>query len=264
MTAVTRNQRIYFAAVGALALWVAFWGLLIPDRVDKAIPWLVPPFHARFIGAIYLSAVLIMGSAMLARKFDEVRVVTVMVSIWTGALFIISLFYLPEFDFSRGPVLFWFGAYIAYPIIGFWIAWSERATPTEATSTSLPNWIRTYLLVQGVILTTLALALFFAPDLMLSVWPWNITRMLAQIYSGPFLSFGVGSLLLSRRQTWPEVRIGVTGIFLLAIGVIIASMMHRSLFTASNPSTLLWFGGFSLVAIVLGMAILRGRNQAGG
>ena len=264
MTAVTRNQRIYFAAVGALALWVAFWGLLIPDRVDKAIPWLGPPLHARFIGAIYLSAVLIMGSAMLAKKFDEVRVVTIMVSIWTGALFIISLFYLSEFDFSRGPVLFWFAAYIAYPIIGFWIAWNQRGTPVETTSSPLPNWIRTYLLVQGVLLTALSLALFFAPDLMLAVWPWNITRMLAQIYSGPFLSFGVGSLLLSRRQSWPEVRIGVAGIFLLAIGVLIASTMHRSLFTISNPSTLIWFGCFALVAITLGMAILRGRNETGG
>jgi hypothetical protein len=264
MMTVTRNQRIYFAAVGALALWVAFWGLLIPERVDKAIPWLVPPLHARFIGAIYLSAVLLMGSAMLAQKFDEVRVATIMVSIWTGALFIISLFYLSEFDFSRGPVLFWFGAYIAYPIYGFWIAWTQRATHDEMANPSLPNWIRTYLVVQGVLLTTLSLALFFSPELMLGVWPWNITRMLAQIYSGPFLSFGVGSLLLSRRQTWSEVRIGVTGICLLALGVLLASIMHRSLFSASNPSTWIWFGGFTLVAIVLGMAILRGRNQMGG
>lgn len=260
MTTVTRNQRIYFFAVGALALWVAFWGLLIPERVDKAIPWLVPPLHARFIGAIYLSAVLIMGWAMLAQKFDDVRVVTIVVSIWTGALFIISLFYLNTFDFSRGPTLFWFGAYIAYPIIGFWIAWTQRAARDESNEPALPAWIRTYLLVQGILLTILSLALFFAPNLMLTVWPWEVTRMLVQIYSGPFLSFGIGSLLLSRQRTWSEVRIGVAGIFLLAVGVLVASFMHRSLFTASSPSTLIWFGGFTLVAIVLGAAILRGRK----
>lgn len=264
MTTVTRNQRLYFAAVGALALWVAFWGLLIPEHVDKAIPWLVPPLHARFIGAIYLSAVLIMGSAMLARKFDEVRVVTIMVSIWTGALFIISLFYLSEFDFSRGPVLFWFGAYIAYPIIGFWISWTQRASHDETTVPALPGWIRTYFLAQGVLLTALSLALFFAPDLMLSIWPWKVTRMLIQIYSGPFLSFGIGSLLLSRQQTWPQVCIGAAGILLLALGVLVVSAMHFSLFTASNPSTWVWFGGFSLVAIILGVVIFRGRSQAGG
>lgn len=264
MTTVTRNQRIYFAAVGALALWVSFWGLLIPEKMDKAIPWLVPPLHARFIGAIYLSAVLIMGSAMLAKKFDEVRVVTIMVSIWTGALFIISLFYLDTFDFRRGPTLFWFAAYIAYPIIGFWIAWTQRAAYNESTNISLPNWIRTYLLAQGVLLTLLALALFLTPDFMLSVWPWKVDRMLVQIYSGPFLSFGIGSLLLSRQQTWSQVRIGVTGILLLAVGVLVASTMHLALFTVNNPSTFVWFGGFALVAIILGAIILRGRNQVGG
>ncbi|MBC7875588.1 MAG: hypothetical protein H7Y59_00340 [Anaerolineales bacterium] len=264
MTTVTRNQRIYFAAVGALALWVAFWGLLIPELVDKAIPWLVPPFHARFIGAIYLSAVVIMGSAMMARYYDEVRVVTIMVSIWTGALFIISLFYLSEFDFSRGPVLFWFAAYIAYPIIGFWIAWTQRNTSNESKSPSLPNWIRNYFLLQGALLTILSLILFLAPDFMITLWPWKITRMLAQIYSGPFLSFGIGSLMLSRQQTWPQVRIGAWGIFVLALGVLVVSAIHRSLFTLSSPSALVWFGGFLLVAIILGAAIIRSRKQAGG
>jgi hypothetical protein len=261
MTTVTRNQKIYFAAVGALALWVAFWGLLIPERVDKAIPWLVPPLHARFIGAIYLSAVLLMGASMMAHYYDEVRVATVVVSIWTGALFVISLFYLSEFDFSRSPVWFWFGAYISYPLIGFWIAWTQRDTRDESKSPSLPNWIRNYFLAQGLILTVLALALFFAADFMVTIWPWNITRMLAQIYSGPFLAFGLGSLMLSRQRTWLEVRIGVWGIFVLAVGVLVASLIHRSLFSASSLSTWVWFGGFSLVALFPGAAIVRGRND---
>src|SRR5687767_6939157 len=55
MTVVTRGQRIYFGAVGLLALWVGIWGYFIPGQVDKAIPWLVPPLHARFLGAMYLS-----------------------------------------------------------------------------------------------------------------------------------------------------------------------------------------------------------------
>jgi hypothetical protein len=55
MNTVTRGQKIYFAAVGVLALWVGIWGYFIPSQVDKAIPWLVPPFHARFLGAMYLS-----------------------------------------------------------------------------------------------------------------------------------------------------------------------------------------------------------------
>ncbi|HET9906674.1 MAG TPA: hypothetical protein VFQ23_08530 [Anaerolineales bacterium] len=257
---VTRNQKIYFAAVGLLALWVGIWGYFVPERVDKAIPWLVPPLHARFIGAIYFSAVVLMGMSMLAKHPAEVRVPTFIVALWTGMLFIISLFYLSEFDFSRGPVWFWFGAYILYPIIGFWLTWQYRNTESDPTALRLPKWITNYFLTQGILITLLALALLLAPDAMLAVWPWKITRMLAQIYSGPFLAYGLGSLMLSRQQTWREVRIVTMAFVLLSIGVIIASVLHWALFSASNPSTWIWFAGLSLATLFSGIIIFRNSS----
>ena len=263
MTPVTRNQKIYFAAVAALALWVGVWGFFMPEHVDKAIPWLVPPLHARFIGAIYLAGVLLMGGSMLTRHYEEVRATTIIVAVWTGALFVISLFYLSEFDFSRGPVWFWFGAYIAYPLIGFWYAWIYRNTPDESMNAALPAWIRTTLLIQGVILIGLALALLCAPEFMLGVWPWKVTRMLIQIYSGPFLAFGIGSYLISRQHTWSAIRIVVSGFFVLALGVLIASMLHRSLFSPANPSTWIWFTGFTLLLILHVSILFLNRTQPG-
>jgi hypothetical protein len=261
MTTITHNQKIFFAAVGALALWVGVWGFFVPEHVDKAIPWLVPPLHARFIGAIYLSGAVLMCGSMLANHLDEVQVSNIMVSIWTGALFVISLFYLSEFDFSRGPVWFWFGAYIAYPLIGFWYAWTNRNISEKSTSPGLPAWIRTALLIQGMILTALALALLLASDFMLTIWPWKVTRMLTQIYSGPFLSFGIGSLLLSRQRTWPALRIVVSGFFVLALGVLITSTIHRSLFSFASPATWTWFGGFALLLVLHASMILLNRTH---
>ena len=262
MTTVSRNQKIYFAAVGLLALWVGIWGFFIPEHVDTAIPWLVPPLHARFIGAIYLSGVIIMGGSMMASRYAEVRVVVLMIGIWTGSLFVISLFYLGEFDFSRAPVLFWFGAYIIYPLIAFWLTWIHRNARDDSAAPSLPDWIRNYFFVQGIIIAVLALALFFVPELMIGFWPWKITRMLAQIYSGPFLAYGIGSVLLGRQRAMSEVRIAAMGFFILAIGVLIASSIHRSLFSASNPVTGIWFGGFSLIALFVGTILFR-KNSNG-
>lgn len=257
MTITTRKEKLYFAAVGLLALWVGIWGFFIPEHVDKAIPWLVPPFHARFIGAIYLSGVIIMGSAMMAHTYAEVRTATIIVTLWTGSLFLISLLYLSEFDFSRGPVLFWFGAYILYPLIGLWFIWTHRNIKDESTSPNLRAWIRNYFSVQGAIITILALALLLAPEFMVSVWPWKITRMLAQIYSGPFLAFGVGSLMTGRQRIKSEVRIVALGIFVLAVGVLIASTIHRALFSASNPAAWIWFGSFSIMALAFGAIMIN-------
>ena len=93
MVLVTRNLKIYFEAVALLALWVGAWGYFIPTQVDEAIPWLVPPLHARFLGSMYLSGAAFMVAGMFSKRYDEVKTMVPMIAIWTGMLFIVSFFY---------------------------------------------------------------------------------------------------------------------------------------------------------------------------
>lgn len=251
MVSVSRNVKMYLIAVGLLALWVGVWGFFIPERVDKAIPWLVPPLHARFIGAIYFSGVAFTFGGMLAREYAAAKFSILISTIWTGLLFIISLFYLNEFDFTHKPVWFWFGAYILYPIIGSWLLWNHRNTPQLKDGKILPSWVKTFFLVQGILITVLALALLLLPDVMLNLWPWKITRLLAQIYSGPFLAYGITSLLMSRENKWQTVQVSVTSMIVLAIGTLLASFIHRDLFSTQNISAWVWFLGFAIEALIL-------------
>lgn len=261
MSTVTRGQKIYFAAVGLLALWVGIWGYFIPSQVDKAIPWLVPPLHARFLGAMYLSGTVFMIGGILSHYYGEVRVMVRVIPIWTGMLFIVSLFYLNEFDYSRTQVWIWFGAYLIYPLIGLWYMWNDRHLEENIPGAMLPGWVRSYLVVQGVVVTILALSLLLFPEDMVTVWPWKITRLLAQIYSAPFLAYGLSSLMLSRQRTWPEIRVVVTATFIFAFGVLLASFIHRQLFSFINLSTLLWFAGFLLTTIMLGLLTVHTMRE---
>jgi hypothetical protein len=263
MTVVTPGQRIYFAAVGLLALWVGIWGYFIPSRVDQAIPWLVPPLHARFLGAIYFSATAFTVGSILARYYAEVRIVICAIAIWTGMLFVISLFYLGEFDYSHGPVWFWFGAYLIYPLIGLWLIWRDRFLHETVVGPRLPRWVRTYLLAQGIVTTVLALALLLLPEFMVSIWPWKITRLLAQIYSSPFLAYGLSSIMLSRQQTWLEIRVLLIAAFVFAFGALLASFIHRELFPLTNAATWLWFGGFLLATVMLGLLSTQAMRAGG-
>jgi len=265
MTVVTYNQKVYFAAVGLLALWVGIWGYFIPNHVDEAIPWLVPPLHARFLGAMYLSGTTFMIGGIMSHYYAEVRVMVRVILIWTGMLFIVSLFYLGEFDYSRTQVWIWFGAYIIYPLIALWLMWQDRNLRENIPGASLPAWVQGYLTAQGIFVTILALALLLLPAFMVTVWPWKITQLLAQIYSAPFLAYGLSSLMLSRLQTWAEIRVVVMATFVFAFGVLFASLIHRGLFSIMNISTVIWFGGFLLTTIMLGLlsvrAIREGRQK---
>jgi hypothetical protein len=254
---------MYFAAVGLLALWVGVWGYFIPSRVDSAIPWLVPPLHARFLGAMYLSGTAFMLGSILARYYAEVRVVVSVIAIWTGMLFVVSLFYLGEFDFSRTQVWIWFGSYLIYPLIALWLTWRDRSRSERIVGPSLPTWVRAYLLAQGSVVTVLALALLLVPQIMVNVWPWKITQLLAQIYSAPFLAYGLSSLMLSRRQTWLEVRVVVIAIFVFAFGVLLASWIHRELFSFTSLAAIVWFAGFVLAAVMLGLLSAQAIRAGG-
>jgi len=254
---VSRNLKIYFAAVGLLALWVGIWGYFIPTKVDQAIPWLVPPLHARFLGAMYLSGMSFMIGGIFSHYYAEVKIMIRVIAIWTGMLFVVSLFYLREFDYSRTQVWIWFGAYIIYPAIALWLMWQDRNLHETVKGQLMPAWVKRYLQVQGILVNMLSLSLLFAPEIMTSLWPWKITRLLAQIYSAPFLAYGLSSLMVSRRETWNEARVVMTGTFVFAIGVLLASIIHRNLFLFESTSAWVWFGGFIMASIVLGFMTLQ-------
>jgi hypothetical protein len=118
--------------------------------------------------------------------------------------------------------------------------------------------------VQGVIAVALALVLLFAPGVMIGLWPWAITALLAQIYSAPFMAYGVGSFYAACQHGWSEVRIPIAAMFVLALVGVIGSYVHSGLFGAANPSTWVWFGGLGAVVIALAafVAIPRLRNAA--
>jgi len=259
---IRAGERVYFAAVAVLALWVGVWGYLFPGSVTKALPFEVPPLHARFLGAVYLSGFVILLWSMLARRWDEIRDVPVMAAIWTGGLGLISLLHLGAFPADKAQTWIWFGAYLVFPLIALWLAWRHRGRTSDLAGDSVPRWARSYLVVQGAALAVTAGMLLLFPDLMVDLWPWPITRMLAQLYSAPLLAYGVGSLLLARRRSWREIRVPIIGMLVFAVLVLVASAIHRDLFSSTQVADVLWF---ALVAVIsVGLAVLGARAVAAG
>ncbi len=244
--------------VGSFALWVGAWGYFLPGEIERAIPWQVPALHARFIGAMYLAGMVLMGWALVARRLVEVQTAVVMAAVWTGTLLLVSLLNLGAFDYSRAPVWFWFGAYIGYPLMGAWLVYAYRPTEPPERSATVPGWARALLATLGLICVALAACLLLAPGWMATVWPWPIPPLLAQLYAGPFLSFGIGGLLLARRRYWIEWRLVLASMLAFAALVLIASFIHSGLFVPIGVSASVWFGGF--IAATAALAVLSFRS----
>lgn len=257
MTGITRAQKVYFAAVGSFALWVGIWGTFVPAEVARALPWQVPPLHARFLGAVYFSAAAMLFGGLFCHFWAEVRAMVLVIATWTGMLLVVSLFHLDQFDFHHKPVWFWFFAYVVYPVLGFWWISRYRGQNERVAGPVLPLWAGGCFRALGGVLVLLALAMLLAPQPVVNVWPWKITPLLVQIYSAPFLAYGLASFVLARQKTWPEARLVVMGLLVFVSLVLVASFLHRGLFVSARPATWVWFGGFLAAAALLGTMVLH-------
>jgi hypothetical protein len=254
MSQITLAQRFYLGAVAALAAWVGIWCYFIPIMSESAIPWHVPPLCASFLGAMYLSGAVFNATCMCARRWADVRVIMPMIAIWTGGLLIISLFYLPTFNFARSQVWAWFGAYVVYPLIALWLMWTHRRQDRvhSVDARALPSWVRHYLLVQGSLMVALALALLCAPQTMLLLWPWGTGRMMLQLYAAPLLSYGVGSFILQRQHSWSEIRLALVAMGVFTGAEFAVSLRYLSFLNGPALAIALWFVWLGATTGVLG------------
>jgi hypothetical protein len=200
----------------------------------------------------------------VSSAWHAVRVATVILGVWTGVLGVVSLLHLNVFDWSWRPTWFWWFAYIWFPIGAAFIAWNQRRETGHPNEPALSPLLRGFLAVQGVVAVAIAIALLLAPTFTIGLWPWGISVLLTQIYSAPFLGYGIGSLYASRQHAWSEVRIPVIATFVLTLVAFGTSFLHSPSFNMANPSTWVWFCGFGAAALGLAafIAVPRLRTAA--
>ncbi len=252
----SRSFRAYFALVGLFALWVGVWGYFVPAEVVRALPWPVPPLHARFIAAIYLAGLLAMLLALRATTLAEVRIPVALAAIWTGGLLLASLLHLDAFDFAKPQVGFWMGAYAVFPLWGAWLYFSRGA---HAAATRRPA--DPLLVGVGAVCLLLAAGLAALPAQMIALWPWKLPPLLASIYAGPFFAYGVTSFMLAREADPRARRIVLASMLAFSVLVLLASSLHLQLFTFATPAAWVWFGGLAAAGGVMALRLLQARRS---
>lgn len=229
---------------------------MLPAQVERALPWTVPPLHARFIGAFYLGGTVAMALSLLARRLTDVGIALALAVLWTGLLFLVSLLRLAAFDLAKPQVAFWMGAYAVYPLWGAWLyRRALRADPPEHRHADPA------LVAITVVALAFRAALLVAPATMVRAWPWAVSPLLAQIYAGPFLAYGASALLLARAARTEARRIVLASLLAFALLALLASLLHLRLFHFEAPAAWLWFGAFAIVAAIAALRLAQATRS---
>ncbi|MEL6940884.1 MAG: hypothetical protein AAFO84_17010 [Cyanobacteria bacterium J06598_1] len=236
--------------------------LCLPELAQSRWVWPLKPFNTRFLGAIYLSALVGLASMVLSERGALARLIVPMMWVFTTVVLMVSCLQLQQFDAARKTTDIWFWLYLV-DCVGASYYWGYFRNHSFAGLRKLPAPWAVGLGIQSGILGAYGLSLLFAPVATGEAWLWPLDVFHAQLYSSIFLTGAVGSGLLARWATAAETRA------LGAVQITFSSLVLLGIWLVDREVQMLdwgllvnwaWIGAIALLGLT-GLGLLTQANR---
>lgn len=267
MTPIVVAHRAYYLVVLCFTAWVGYIGFFRPEEITRALPWTIPPLHARVIGAVYLAATVFLSLSFFAKHLVFTRTILRIAGVWTGWLLLVSAMHWQSFDPAREQTWFWLFAYLCFPVtaaaLSLWArrVWTTKPAGQLTTDDPVDSRFRStsvaaFLWLTAAGFAAIGLLMFFAPAAAARIWPWTLPAFIAQIYSGPLIGLAVGAADLAKRRSLLGAPIPLIGLLALSTFVLVASSKHRGLFPTNQTATYLWFLAIGVLGFASALSLI--------
>ena len=240
-----RILRITSVPLALLAALSSLFGPLLfffPNNTETLFVWTIQPaMSAVFVGAGYMFGALMIWHLLRLGKWHPLRVALTGTLAFAVAMLGATLLHWDRFH--QGTILFygWFAVYLLTPILIPLAYWRNRIHDPgpQPGELLLSQRVRLGMAIVGVGLTVVGLVLFVVPTLLIPVWPWRLTPLVARVMGGWVLLLGVGSVVGYIEPRWSSFRPLLLDAGLWGILLIVGSLLQLGDFT--NGATWLWF-----------------------
>lgn len=253
--------------VSILLLILVGGGLFcFPEFAQSRWLWPLKPFNTRFLGAIYLTALVGLSSLVLSGRVALTRLIIPMMWVFTTVVLMVSCLQLQQFNPGRRATDIWFWLYLV-DCVGATYYWGYFRVHNFLGLRRLPTPWAIGLGVQSGILGVYGSSLLFAPVATGGAWLWPLDVFHAQLYSSIFLTGAVGSAILSRWATAAETRalgaVQVTFSSLVLLGIWLVDKEVQVIDWVSFSSWA-WVSAIALLGFIgLGLIKQSGRATEG-
>lgn len=232
---------------------------LRPDETATRFAWHIEPeVMAAALGGLYFATAPVFVLAVLARRWEMIRVLVPAIIPFTIAELAATLLHLDKFSVGTLPFNVWLASYVLPPgiFLLMYVYHQRRATP-HASGHPIPRGVRRALLIGGALFTLDGLVGFALPSYFTLSFPWMLTPLTARVLAGWLIAVGVLMLSMFRENDRDRVRIGTPLLILALPAMAIEVSRFASQIDFTSPR--LWFGVayFSFVA-ALGLYLARG------
>lgn len=226
-----------------------------PNDTDKLFAWTIKPsMTPMMLAAAYLGGIYFFTRAALAKRWHLVKLGFLPVTTFAALLGIATLLHWDRFNHSHISFFTWVALYFTTPFLVF-AAWlHNRMTDpgtAEPNEVVIPQVIRLFIAIIGVITLAVSLQLFLQPALMIGLWPWMLTPLTARVVGAMFALPGVVGLGIALEQRWSAARIILEAQAFSIVMILIAAVRAWNDFKQSNLSSWLFIGGLSFLLLAL-------------
>ena len=252
------------AAVVVAILFIAWFALYLhPGETDHRFAWTISSrMTAMLMGAGYGSAILFYVRVLLGRRWHRVALGFIPTTVFTWLLLAATVLHWDKFRHGSLPFMLWVWIYAITPILvpAVWLLNRPRDPGTpEHEDAVLARSTRAVLVTVGVLLLSVAAALFLRPSALIPAWPWPLTPLTARAVAGFVALPGVAWLALAADGRWSAGRVAVQTVALGTILLLGSVTRAWSEFDHSNPLSYLYVAG--LVGTLLGLGALYALEE---
>lgn len=228
----------------------------LPGLAAELWPWTIPPFNARFVGAVYLAAYVPLILFWFVPRWIPGRFTLWMILTFTALVMLTMFIHWDVFEWNRPStfLVFW-PLYIFLPINSAVFLLRAKVDTTRAYEG--PAWLRTTLSIFALLGGAYGLGLLIAPEFLTRFWPWEVDAFHGRMYAAAFSTPAVAAWILSARRGYASEYLSlglnlVAGGFLPVLGTLWTNLSvppERQL-DFSSVGTWIYFGFFFLTGIL--------------
>lgn len=154
----------------------------------------------------------------------------------------------------------WIIVYIVTPFVFLW-RWLAYGRKSDASmgAKPFPAWIRIGYLIQGFLTLLAGLALFFAPQLMISYWAWELTPLTSRAVSAWVIAYGLACLEVNRENNTINAMPARISLLIFSVLQLIAIARYFSSFDLSKPIAWIYLL-VMIIGVVINLPKLYARN----
>lgn len=237
---------LYIASFLVLSVGITLY--FFSEKTDVYFSWTInPPLTAAFLGAGYLASFILEFLSAREKIWTRARTAVPGVWVFTFLTLIVTLIHWSRFHFdspvwiTQAGTWVWLGIYIGVPIaLGLlWISQIRQPGVDLPREAPLPVWMRSCLIIQGVLMIIFGGLMLLLPDMGISFWPWKLSVLTSQAIGAWGLGIGVIVLHASWENDWDRL------FPMLLSGTVLGTLQGINLLR--YPATLDW-SRFSAVA----------------